>query len=131
VASTTASAPPATTATATTANVTATSTPEPSRFWSAPRIGAIVAGATGLVALGVGGVIALDAKSKDNTAAGEPGLARQTDSQSAVNEGNAATVIAAVGGALVATGIVLWIVSPKSNVTVGVAPGRAVLGGRF
>lgn len=100
-------------------------------FWNGTRVGAIVVGAGGLVALGVGGLLGLDAKSKDTTAAGEPGTARQTDSQSAVSEGNVASVVVGVGAALAVTGVVLWLVAPKARVLATAMQRGVVVGGRF
>jgi hypothetical protein len=82
--------------------------------------------AAGIVGLGVGVGLGLAAKSKDNTAAGEPGTARQTDSQSTTKEGNLATVVFAVGGAALATGAVLWFLAPSAHTAVG-TNGRAVV----
>jgi hypothetical protein len=93
-------------------------------------IGWIVGGA-GIAGLGVATGIALDAKSKDNTAAGEPGLARQTDSQAAVQQGNVATVVFGIGAAALATGVVLWILAPSPSTTVGINGRDVVLRGSF
>ncbi len=110
-------------------------TPAPQDAGSRPSsslrlVGWIVGGA-GVVAVGVGGGIALAAKSKDQTAAGEPGLARQTDSQAAVQQGNVATLVMGLGAAAVATGVVLWIVSPGSSTRVGTNGHELLLGGAF
>ena len=78
-----------------------------------------MSGGVGIVGLGVGGVLGLMAKSQDNTAATETGPAHHSDSASAVSKGNVATAVCAVGGALVATGAVLWLTAPKATTAVG------------
>ena len=82
-------------------------------------IGLVTLGA-GVVTMAVGGAVALDAKSKDNRAEGEPGTARQTDSAGAVREGNAASVVLGAGAAVAAVGIVLWLAAPRTS-----APGTS------
>jgi hypothetical protein len=50
---------------------------------------------------------------------------------SAANQGNVASVVLGVGGALVVTGVVLWFTAPSAKVSVG-TNGRQVLAfGRF
>jgi hypothetical protein len=93
-------------------------------------IGWLVGGA-GLVAVGVGSGIAFDAKSKDGTAAREGGLAGQTTSHNAVNEGNAATVVFVTGVVVTAAGFALWITAPSARIAVGVNGSEVLLGGAF
>lgn len=98
-------------------------------------VGLVAAGA-GVVAVGVGFAVALDAKSKWNRAAGEPGISRETDSGSAVSEGNVASVVVGVGAAVAAAGVVLWLVAPRApddgpNLAVGIGGREVMLRGRF
>jgi hypothetical protein len=95
-------------------------------------VAAVVAGA-GIAGLGVGGALGLVAKASDNTARAETGQARFTDSSNAVSEGNAATVVFAVGGVAVAAGIVLWLTAPKGEATaaLGTDGHQIFLTGRF
>ena len=81
--------------------------------------------------LGAATALALDAKSKDNAAASEPGIARQTDSHSAAQQGNVATVVFAVGAAAVAAGVVLWLLSPAPRTQVGTDGHELLLRGTF
>ncbi len=90
------------------------------------RVLGIVLGGAGIVALGIGGGIALDAKAKDNAAEGEGGLARQTDSRSDAGAGNVATAVVLAGAVVAATGVVLAITAPRGKVSVG-TDGRGVL----
>jgi hypothetical protein len=93
---------------------------------STARLLGLVLGGAGIVGMGVGAAVALDAKSKDDRAAGEPGTARQTDSSSAVSEGNVATVVLGVGAAMAVAGVILWLTAPTERVAVG-TDGRAVI----
>jgi hypothetical protein len=95
------------------------------------RVLGLVLGGVGLVGLGVGGGVALDAKSKDVTAAGEGGSARQTDSQNAVSQGNAGTVVIVAGAVVAAAGIVLWVTAPSAKVAVGMDGRELLLRGTF
>jgi hypothetical protein len=79
------------------------------------RLLGLVLGGAGVVGMGVGTGIALDAKSKDNRAANETGTAQKNDSVSAVNEGNVATVVLVVGAAMAAAGVVLWLTAPSAT----------------
>jgi hypothetical protein len=88
-------------------------------YWTGRRIGGVVAGATGVVGVGVGGILGLVAKSQYSSAAGETGTARQTDSAHAVTTGNVATVVVCVGGALAAAGLVIWLTAPNAQASVG------------
>jgi hypothetical protein len=91
----------------------------------------IVLGGIGIAGVGAGVGIAVDAKSRDKTAAGESGTARQTDSGSAVSEGNAATVVLSVGAAIAAVGVVVWLTAPRAKVAVGTNGHELILEGSF
>lgn len=95
------------------------------------RIVGWTVGGVGLVGAGVGGVLGLVAKSKYNTAAGETGPARQTDSQSAVNTGNVATVVFCVGAAALAAGVVVWLTAPHAAAAVGTNGSEVFVRTRF
>ena len=95
------------------------------------RILGLVLGATGVLGVGAGGVLALMAKGQYNTASGESGAGRHNDSVSAVNSGNVATAIMAIGGALTVTGGVLWLTAPSAKVSVGVTGNGACVVGVF
>ncbi len=100
-------------------------------YWTGRRVGGVVAGATGLVGVGVGGVIGLVAKSHYSDAVGETGTARQTDSAHAVSAGNVATVVVCVGGALAAAGLVIWLTAPNSQTSVGTNGNEVFVRGSF
>jgi hypothetical protein len=111
--------------------VTANVPPPPgtSRPGTVARLLALLMGGGGVAALGVGAGLAIDAKVRDAAAAGEPGMARATDSASAVNQGTTATIIGGVGGALAVAGLVLWIAAPSGRSDSGSAspePGRGL-----
>jgi hypothetical protein len=93
-------------------------------------VGLSVAGA-GIIAVGIGGVIALVAKAHDSAAAVEPGIARHTDSVSAVNLGNAATVVVVVGAAATAAGAVVWLTAPTGRPQFGTKGQEILLRGTF
>jgi hypothetical protein len=100
-------------------------------YWTGRRIGGVVATATGVVGVGVGGVIGLVAKQQYSTASGESGTARQTDSAHAVSAGNVATVVVCVGGALAAAGLVIWLTAPSAQTSVGTNGTEIFLRGSF
>jgi serine/threonine-protein kinase len=83
-------------------------------YWTGRRIVGVAMAGVGLAALGVGGILGLTAKSQYNTAAGETGAPRHTDSQSAYDAGNVATIVVGVGGAVAAAGLVLWLTAPSA-----------------
>jgi hypothetical protein len=97
-------------------------------------IGLLVAG-VGVVGLGVGGVLALTAKSKFNEAtncdASGCDQAGVDLRHAAVVRGNVATVVFGAGIAGVAIGGVLWATSSKGEARVAVGPGSISLTGRF
>jgi hypothetical protein len=95
------------------------------------RVVGLVVGATGIVAAGVGEVLAILAKSKFDTATHERGSSQVNDSASAVHQGDAATVIVSVGAGLLAAGAVVWFTSPRSGTQVGTNGRELLLGGSF
>jgi hypothetical protein len=94
-------------------------TPAPSAAGHRRRTVGWVLGAAGVVAMGVGGILGLVAKSQFDAADGETGPARKTDSSGAVGTGNAATVVVCAGAALTAAGVVLWLTAPRAPASVG------------
>jgi len=80
----------------------------------------------GVVGLGVGAGFAVSAKSQYNTSlsnceTGNPGLCNSTgvsQRDNARSAGNVATVAVIAGGAVLATGVVLWLTAPQGTVTV-------------
>lgn len=94
---------------------------------------AYVVGGIGVAGLGTGGVLALLAKSKYDKAnalpIGDP--RRPTDSRKATDLGNIATIAATAGGALAATGIIVWLAAPRAPVTVGTNGTELFVNGTF
>jgi hypothetical protein len=105
--------------------------PDAAESGTTQRTIALVTGVAGVASIGIGGALALAAKSKDNTAQGEPLPARQTDSQSAVSQGNVATALVGVGLGGVAAGLVLWLTAPRSNPSVATDGRTLLLHGTF
>ena len=85
------------------------------------KIAAIATGAAGVVGLGVGGVTGLLSLLKHNQANGDcpsnPCMSPKgvDEHNEAFSLGTISTVAFAVGGAVLATGVVLWFVAPKSG----------------
>jgi hypothetical protein len=80
----------------------------------------LVLGGLGIVGIGVGSGIGLDAKSKDNAAAREKGTAAgEIDSRSDVNQGNVGTAVFVAGAVVAAVGVVVWFTAPSAKVAVG------------
>jgi hypothetical protein len=108
--------------------------PTPSSRWALPHTLAVVAAAGGVVAVGVGTVFALGASSTKNDADGKctpagctaEGKNLLTD---AGHKADAATVTFVIGGALLATGAVLWITSPSLRASTGAARARDLAAG--
>jgi serine/threonine-protein kinase len=95
--------------------------------------GLTLAGA-GLVAMGVGGAIAIGAKSKYDDADCTGNVCRQAgfeDRQSAISSARTATIISGVGMAVLAGGVILWLTAPagRAPVAVGVHPMSSAGGG--
>jgi hypothetical protein len=94
--------------------------PEPASDGSGMRIAALATAGAGVVALGVGGYLALDAKSA-YSAAREKCFGLECDQgpyddvKSAQKQGTIATVVMALGGAVLATGGVLWFLAPSGK----------------
>lgn len=99
-------------------------------------------GAVGIVGLGVGTFLGLHAKSLQDESNAAGGGCNASDTcdphgqdlrMSALSTATASTVLFAVGGAAVVTGIVLYVTSPSSNhdVAIAVGPGNASFIGKF
>jgi hypothetical protein len=90
-------------------------------------VGLAVAGA-GVVAIGVGGGLALGAKSQYDSAANQcsaqgcnqAGYDTRNDARS---RADVATVVMVVGAAVAAGGVVLWLLEPSQSTSVGIGPG--------
>ena len=95
------------------------------------RLLGLVVGGAGVVTIGVGGVVALMAKSQMSTAESERGLAAHNDSLSAQNSGNLATVLAGAGAAVAVAGAVIWLTAPSAPVTVGTNGSTLLVRGSF
>lgn len=93
-------------------------------------VGLVVAG-IGVAGLATAGALAFSAKTQMNKAEKEGSPAKETDSQNAVKMGNIATVAAAVGGGLAATGLVIWLTAPRGPVTVGTNGQELFVAGTF
>jgi hypothetical protein len=122
------------------------STPEPSKpteslsSGSAQRTTGIIAGAAGLVGVGIGSVFGLQASSNWSDAkkgcAAYPNActAAALDQRSnASSQATISTIAFIAGGALLATGIILYFTAPKKSETValGLGPGSAFVRGSF
>ena len=90
-------------------------------------VGLAIAGA-GVVAVGVGGGLALGAKSQYDSAAAQcpaqgcnqAGYDTRNDARS---RADVATVVMVVGAAVAAGGVVLWLLEPSQRTSVGIGPG--------
>jgi len=90
-------------------------------------VGLAIAGA-GVVAIGVGGGLALGAKSQYDSAANlcpaqgctQAGYDTRNDARS---RADVATVVMVVGAAVAAGGVVLWLLEPTQRTSVGIGPG--------
>ncbi len=103
---------------------------------------AIGVGAFGIVGLGVGTFLGLHAKSLQNESNDAGGGCDANDTcdphgqdlrMSALSSATASTVLFAVGGAAVVTGIVLYATAPSSHhdIALAVGPGNAMFIGKF
>ena len=113
------------------------------RDGSGQRTGGLLALGAGVVGMGVGGVLALVAKSDYDGSAGDHCRGSLCDAEgkdateAARRLGNAATVVFGVGAAVAVTGAVVWLAAPRSSTTrsasvsVRVAPRAILLGGEF
>jgi hypothetical protein len=122
-----------------------TATPVPPHGTSPLRPIAVASGGVGVLGIGIGSVFGLEALAAKGQPAGEcdptcnaAGNARNA----ALLEGNASTVAFVAGGALVAAGVVMWLLAPSGRsspagagwwVAPAAAPNAASLGvgGRF
>jgi hypothetical protein len=98
------------------------------------RIAGVAVGSAGVVAMAIGGVVALAAKSSYDSVAGDCPARGCTASafdvrQSARSRGDAATVTMIAGGAVLTGGILLFALAPdaRDGVRVGLGPGTARL----
>jgi len=120
--------------------------PSDESSWPTLRTVALITAGAGVVAMGVGGYLAMDARSsydeaKKSCTGTECPDGPYNTIQDAQGQGNIATILFAVGGAAVATGAVLWFVAPSSKTEtasrgpvverVGVGPRGFVLKGSF
>jgi len=133
--------------TAATPEVVSVREPEPSG--SGMRTAGLIVAGAGVAALGVGGYLALDAKSDHSDAkklcqpsppsCGDEAYQAGEDARS---QGTLATVLFAVGGAALATGGVLWLLAPSGKEQapatsglrlerLGIAPSGVALQGSF
>jgi hypothetical protein len=92
------------------------------------RVGGVLLGAAGVVALGIGSVVALAAKSDYDSVAGEcPSIGCNQDGYDTRNDartrGDIATVVIGVGAAAVVGGALMWWLSPRPLEHVSVGPG--------
>jgi hypothetical protein len=125
------------------ARATPTSPPDAtaSSRGSLRTVGLVTLG-TGVVAVGVGGIVGLSARSKYNDAKRlhcdatgcDPDGLSQTNS--ARRLGNAGSVVFGVGAALAVGGAVIWLTSPSAQTRTGitsvsVGAGSLTIGGRF
>jgi hypothetical protein len=92
----------------------------------AQRVVGLGIGGAGILTLGAAGVLGFLAKSQMNTAQGEVNPAAHNDSVNAVNTGNLATRVGAVGAGVALAGAVVWWVAPRAKVSVGTS-GSAVI----
>jgi tetratricopeptide (TPR) repeat protein len=95
-----------------------TVTPVPLHGKSPLRPVAIVAGGVGVVGIGIGSVLGLEAIAAKGQPAGVCDLtcnAQANARNAALREGDASTVAFIAGGALVAAGVVMWLVAPSGR----------------
>lgn len=93
---------------------------------------AYVVGGVGVAGMGAAGVLAILGKTQMNKAEKDRGTTTGFDeSKKAVNLGNAATVAVSAGGALAATGLILWLAAPRAPVTVGTDGTELFFSGTF
>jgi serine/threonine-protein kinase len=106
------------------------------------RIIGLVVGGTGIVAMGIGGIVGLSAKSSwssaktDHCGTGICDAEGKRLTDDAHSLGDKATIVFGVGAALAVGGVVLWLTAPsgetKPGITnVGVGPGSFSISGRF
>jgi len=117
-----------------------TASPSDRRPGSAQRVTGLVLGSAGVVGVGLGAFFGLQASSKWSDAKGECSdypygcSAHAADLRSSAHSsGTLSTVAFVAGGALLATGIVLYAIAPTKNdsVALRVGPGSASVQGSF
>jgi serine/threonine-protein kinase len=116
--------------------------PSHSSSWSTQKTLAVGVGAVGVVSLGVGAFLGLHAKSLQDESNGPGGGCDASDTcdphgqdlrMSALSSATASTVLFAVGGAAIVTGVVLYATAPSSHhdIAFAVGPGNATFLGKF
>jgi hypothetical protein len=100
-----------------------------SRRGGTQRLTGLVLAGLGVVAFGVGEGIALDAKSKDASARGT--ASAESDTKSAVKEGNVGTAFCVAAGVVAAAGVVVWFTAPSAKLGVGTNGREVWVGGAF
>jgi hypothetical protein len=95
------------------------------------RVLGIVIGGVGLVGMGVSSALVLVAKSQYDTAVGETGSARHSDSVSAHGLADGATIGFLAGAVATAAGAVVWFTAPRAPVSVGTNGRSLFLTGSF
>jgi hypothetical protein len=100
-------------------------------YWTGRRVATATITGVGLLGMGVGGILGLVAKAKENTAESSTGSTRHDDSVSAVNTANTATVFVGVGAAVAVGGLVFWLTAPSAQVQVGASGDGIVVRGAF
>lgn len=88
-------------------------------YWTGRRIASASVAGVGVGALVATGVMVGIAKAKDDSAKSEGGTKGGTDSQSAADLGNTATVVGVIGAALAVGGAIFWLTAPSNSVQVG------------
>jgi hypothetical protein len=78
-------------------------------YWTGLRVAGVTIAGAGVLAVGAGGVLALVAKSRFDSATSETGAAQHNDSTTAVDQANAATWVMGVGAVVAAAGVVVWL----------------------
>jgi hypothetical protein len=133
-------ATPASSAPAVTTSVGSSPPPLDKPASSAQRVTGLVVGGAGVVGLGLGAFFGLQASSKWSDAKGKCSdypYGCGTDAAdlraSAHSAGTVSTVAFVAGGALLATGVVLYLTAPvnKQSVALGFGPGSAFVQGSF
>lgn len=124
----------------TTTSVNAPPADEPASSWSGQRTAAVVTAGAGVVGIGIGAFFGLQASSKWSDAKDECGSYPKGCDAGAIDLGKSAKENATIsnigfiaGGALLATGAVLFFTAPtkKENVAFGFGPGSAFVKGSF
>ncbi len=99
--------------------------------WGTRRVAGATMGGLGVMSLGVSTVLLVLAEQEFAAAEGETDTRRSRDAHDAVVRGNVASVGFAVGTAMVAGGLTLWLVAPGKQVAVAATGRGFFLEGRF